>query len=229
MNKLFFLLISMLIFSEISLGMNSLLSQAPRILTCNQVRASCKKWPKVERVRIPAYASELSLWVQERRLSQISQHIDKSKFIDALKERFSYEGVWLSTTSNAVFDDGEYRFVVHHISKDTSGGYFCIFDVFLKDDPLKLWLEGVMSVSDIRYEGIGIRDAYDLSYSYEILRNELFPAGLLEAHFSGELVPEEKQPEGMKKLLEHVLHDDILNGGIFWKIDFIPFIKSPNG
>jgi len=206
----------------------SALSLAPRLLICDKVRASSRdRWSQTERVRVPFYAPELSQWVLNRRLSQLPHDVDASPFIETLKERFSYRDVWRSTTSNALFEDEGYQFVVHHISQDTKGYYYGIFDVFLKDAPLKLWLEGEMRVSDLRFEGMGIRDAYDLTYSYQVLRNELFPEGLLEDHFSGKKpIPEKDQPEDMKKLIEYTLHGDTLNDGILWGMRFIPFVTK---
>src|SRR5260221_1598213 len=166
---------------------SSALSQAPRILTCHKVKSSAlQKWQSdVERVTTPSYAPELSQWVLSRRLHQLPQDIDHDSFKKVLREDFDYLDVWLSITSNAVFDLEDYRLVVNHTNLDTHGYYHSVFDLFLKDAPHKLWIEGTMSVSDIKFEALSVRDAYDLHYSFRVLIDELFPGGLLNTHFSG--------------------------------------------
>jgi hypothetical protein len=84
-----------------------------------------------------------------------------------------------------------------------------------------------MRISDFSFEGPFIKDADDLSFSFEVLTNDVFPDGLLEAHFSGEEISEpEKTPE-FKKLVEGVLDEDTLNMRLFGEINFIPFISAP--
>ena len=144
-----------------------------------------------------------------------------------MKERFGYDSVWLSTTSNAVFDHENYRVGVNHTGADTLGRYYSRFDVFLRDTPQKLWIEGKMMTSEIRFEGTSIRDAYDLSYSFKVLVDEMFPDSLLKLHFSGEkLLDTEKRNPRMQEFIGDVLNETVLNQMLFWGIEFIPFINS---
>lgn len=206
---------------------SSALSQAPRILTCHKVkRSALDRCFSAERVTVPTYAPELTQWVLDRRLSQLSAGIDRNLFKDILKERFDYQDVWLSTTSNAVFDYEDYRVVINHTNVDTSRRYCSGFDVFLRDTPQKLWIEGRMRVSELRFEGGAVRDAHDLSYFFQVLTNNVFPNGLLESHFSEKKNSKAKETPELKKLVEGVLDEGILNKRLFWGIDFIPFINS---
>lgn len=202
---------------------SSMLDHAPRILTCCKENLIGEGYNK-----IPPYAHELSQWVLNRRLSQLPQNIDKELFKDILKERFDYRSILTSVTSNAVFDHGNYRITVHHTDIDDTLTYYSVFDVFLKDAPQKLWIEGEMRASDIRFEEGGFRDVHSLNYFFTVLIDELFPNNLLKEFFSGRADSEEAKNQGVEKFTKEVLSEDMLNRHLFWGIALVPFCALPS-
>jgi len=149
---------------------------------------------------------------------------------DTLEEWFDYTRIWQSTTSNAVFEGECYQFVINHASIDTSGIYYCSFDVFLRDDTLRLWLEGTMIRTNIKFDGTSICDAPDLSYSFEVLCDEISNDSHEEKQdlFSGKELSEANKSPEIKKLLGEVLHEDTLNSLTLWSLNFISFVKGIN-
>lgn len=196
------------------------LSRAPRILMCEKVRLASRTQ------HTPSYAPELSQWVLDRRLSQLPKDIDPSPFQDTLKERFNYRNIWLSVTSHAVHDLKDYRLVVNHTHIDTLQDYHIVFEVFLKDAPQKLWIEGQMVASNIQFEyGLSMRDADSIDYSFHVLADTIFPKGILAKHLDEETCPKSDQLPDLRELIENILHQDQLNNLLFWDLKFIPFLN----